>query len=343
MKNMSKHMGSLGRTLLVIVGLLLVISSGLAQDYQKIKDLNGSWKFSIGDDQYWASPNFNDSNWESITVPSAWENQGFNGYDGFAWYRTKFSISQNLEKRNLYLQLGNIDDVDEVFINGKRIGKSGNFPPHFATAYNSNRIYAVPVEYLKNNNTIAVRVYDDMGEGGIIRGDISLLIDRSAVPLDINMQGTWKFKTGKYAHEDIANIKNWDDIIVPGFWENQGYKNYDGYACYAYELQIDSDIITDKMILLLGRIDDIDQVFINGVLIGQSGPFKPSTVDERTDCYRQNRAYYIPKELLKSEESLLITVRVYDRSDGGGIYKGPIGLISQPNYIKYWNSRRKRQ
>ena len=343
MKNMNKYIGSLGRMFLVVVGLLLVISSGLAQDYQKIKNLNGSWKFSIGDDQSWALPNYNDSNWESITVPSAWENQGFNGYDGYAWYRTNFSLSQNIERDNFYLQLGNIDDVDEVFINGKRIGKSGNFPPHFATAYNSNRIYAVPVEYLKNNNTIAVRVYDDIGEGGIIRGDISLLIDRSAVPLDINMQGTWKFKTGKYAHEDIANIKNWDDIIVPGFWENQGYKNYDGYACYAYELQIDSDVITDKMILLLGKIDDIDQVFINGVLIGQSGPFQPSTVYERSNSYKQSRAYYIPDSLLKSDENILITIRVYDHSGGGGIYKGSIGLVSQSNYIQYWNSRRKRQ
>ncbi len=340
---MNKYIGSLGRMFLVVVGLLLVISSGLAQDYQKIKNLNGSWKFSIGDDQSWALPNYNDSNWESITVPSAWENQGFNGYDGYAWYRTNFSLSQNIERDNFYLQLGNIDDVDEVFINGKQIGKSGNFPPHFATAYNSNRIYAVPVEYLKNNNTIAVRVYDDIGEGGIIRGDISLLIDRSAVPLDINMQGTWKFKTGKYAHEDIANIKNWDDIIVPGFWENQGYKNYDGYACYAYELQIDSDVITDKMILLLGKIDDIDQVFINGVLIGQSGPFQPSTVYERSNSYKQSRAYYIPDSLLKSDENILITIRVYDHSGGGGIYKGSIGLVSQSNYIQYWNSRRKRQ
>jgi len=343
MGDMNKHMGSFGRVFLVVAGLLLAISNGLAQDYQKIMDLNGSWKFSIGDNQSWASPNHDDSNWESITVPSAWENRGFNGYDGYAWYRTRFYKPKNINKQNLFLQLGNIDDVDEVFINGKRIGKSGSFPPHFSTAYNSNRIYSVPVEYLEEKNIIAVRVYDDIGEGGIIRGEISLLVDRSALPLYINLKGTWKFKTGKYAHEDIANFKDWDDIIVPGFWENQGYKNYDGYACYAYELQIDSDIITDKMILLLGRIDDIDQVFINGVLIGQSGPFKPSTVDKRSDCYRQNRAYHIPESLLKSDEPLLITVRVYDRSQGGGIYKGSVGLISQSNYIDYWHKSRKRR
>lgn len=343
MNTFNKHIDKLKRTLLIVFCLLMNMYNVSAQDYQKILDLNGQWKFSIGDDTYWALPNFDDYNWENISVPSAWENQGFNGYDGYAWYRTSFYKPQNINKQNLFLLLGNIDDVDEVFINGKRIGKSGSFPPHFSTAYNSNRIYTVPAEYLKEKNTIAVRVYDDIGEGGIIRGDISLVVDRSALPLYINLQGTWKFKTGKYAHEDIANFKNWDDIIVPGFWENQGYKNYDGYACYAYELQIDSDIITDKMILLLGRIDDIDQVFINGVLIGQSGPFKPSTVDERTDCYRQNRAYYIPESLLKSDETLLITVRVYDRSQGGGIYKGSIGLISQSNYIQYWNNKRRKR
>jgi len=332
----------LERMLLVGICLFGAVSVGFAQDYQRVKDLSGAWKFSIGDDMDWSSPDFYDSNWETISVPSSWENQGFYGYDGYAWYRTNFRKPLDIEGKSLYLQLGNIDDVDEVFFNGKRIGRSGNFPPRYATAYNSHRIYAIPAEYLREDNCIAVRVYDDTGEGGIIQGDIALLINRSGIPLDIDLQGTWKFKTGKFAHKDAANFRDWDDIIVPGFWENQGYKNYDGYACYAYELQVDSDIVSDRMILLLGKIDDIDQVFVNGVLIGQSGAFTPSTVRERSESYNQNRAYYIPDDLLKSDQNLLITVRVFDLSLGGGIYTGSVGLISQEHYINYWNSRRKR-
>ncbi|MDZ7623803.1 MAG: hypothetical protein U5J96_05070 [Ignavibacteriaceae bacterium] len=33
-------------------------------------DLEGNWRFSIGDDTAWASPNFEDNNWEKIKVPA---------------------------------------------------------------------------------------------------------------------------------------------------------------------------------------------------------------------------------------------------------------------------------
>ena len=39
-------------------------------------DLEGNWKFSIGDDSAWASPDYNDQDWEEIKVPSSWENEG---------------------------------------------------------------------------------------------------------------------------------------------------------------------------------------------------------------------------------------------------------------------------
>lgn len=313
-----------------------------AQDYRKVVDLNGSWRFSIGDNEAWASADYNDSNWERIQVPSSWENQGFHGYDGFAWYRTDFTFPPSVKGQSLFLKLGNIDDVDEVFVNGKRVGRTGTFPPRFATAYNSNRIYNVPVGYLEKNNTIAVRVYDDIGEGGILHGDISLVVDRDAIPLDVDLQGAWKFKTGRNAHQNLESVANWDDILVPGNWENQGYKNYDGYACYVLDFAVNTYVLAERMVLVLGKIDDLDQVYVNGILVGQSGEFKPSTVQKFDQTYRQLRAYYLPPNLIKANQETRIVVRVYDAIEGGGIYTGSIGLISQENYIEYWNNRRRK-
>lgn len=311
-----------------------------AQNYHKIVDLNGLWEFSIGDKLKWADPDYDDSNWEQIDVPSAWENQGFYGYDGFAWYRTNFSCPSKLKGQSTYLKLGNIDDVDEVFINGKLIGRSGSFPPHFSTAYTSKRVYNIPAGYLRDKNTIAIRVYDDLGEGGIIRGDISLVVDRDAIPLDVDLQGKWKFKTGRYAHEDLQNSYNWDRIIVPGYWENQGYRNYDGYACYVLDFSADEKLLDERMVLVLGKIDDLDQVIVNGVLVGQSGEFKPSTVQRYANTYQQLRGYYLPVNLIKKGQNRIV-VRVFDAMQGGGIYTGSIGLISQDHYINYWNNRRR--
>lgn len=313
-----------------------------AQDYQKIVDLNGRWEFSIGDNPKWADSNYNDSNWERVDVPSAWENQGFYGYDGFAWYRTTFSYPVSAEGQSMFLKLGNIDDVDEVFVNGKSIGRSGSFPPHYSTAYNSNRLYNIPAGILREKNVIAVRVYDDVGEGGIIHGDISIVVDWDAIPVDIDLQGEWSFKTGRYAHEDLQNSHNWDRIIVPGLWENQGYKNYDGYACYVLDFKADEKLLAERMVLVLGKIDDLDQVIVNGVLVGQSGKFEPSTVGRYSKNYQQLRGYYLPVNLIKKGQENRIVVRVYDATLGGGIYTGSIGLISQDHYINYWNTRRRR-
>ena len=90
---------------------------------QRIESLTGNWKFSIGDNMNWSAYNFEDSDWESIRVPGNWENQGFHGYDGYAWYRNEFTVDVKYASSSLYLSLGYIDDVDEVYVNGKLIGK----------------------------------------------------------------------------------------------------------------------------------------------------------------------------------------------------------------------------
>lgn len=342
MKRIVEHIIQLMINLFVLLFVCVFSKETLAQNYQKIVDLNGRWEFSIGDNLEWADPNFNDSNWERVDVPSSWENQGFHGYDGFAWYRTSFTYSASIKGQSLFLKLGNIDDVDEVFVNGRRIGQTGSFPPRFSTAYTSNRIYNIPTSILQETNVIAVRVYDDVGEGGIIRGDISIVVDRDAIPVDLDLQGKWKFKIGQYAHEDLQNLDHWDDIIVPGFWENQGYKNYDGYACYVLDFTADEKLLAERMVLVLGKIDDLDQVILNGVLVGQSGEFKPSTVGRYSNTYQQFRGYYLPLNLIQKGQTNRIVVRVFDAMEGGGIYTGSIGLISQDHYINYWNKRRRK-
>ena len=60
-------------------------------DLDRLFSLRADWKFSIGDRQEWADPNYYDSDWEEIYVPRRWERESFNGYDGYAWYRKSFN------------------------------------------------------------------------------------------------------------------------------------------------------------------------------------------------------------------------------------------------------------
>ena len=314
-------------------------------------DLEGNWRFSIGDDISWASPDFKDNDWEKIRVPSNWEDQGFFGYNGYAWYRKTFKLPKTMVGKNLILNAGFIDDVDHTFINGKLVGKSGGFQPQFVTAYEAYREYYVPKEYLKEGeNTIAIRVFDSQLEGGILRGPVGLSVIEpdgnmiSNIDLDINLSGMWKFALG-----DISDWKNsdyndndWEEIFVPAFWETQGYKNYDGFAWYRKSFVLPENYSGQKLVLLLGMIDDIDQTFVNGVLIGSIGDwnfhYAPTNFNQNYEWVTM-RAYYVPDNVLLSGKENTIAVRVYDGYIDGGIYKGPIGLVTQEKYRKYWNNQ----
>lgn len=329
------------------LSLLLIFNSisSIAGNQIKIKELKGSWKFSIGDKSEWNSVKYDDGDWEEIMVPSPWEEQGFHGYDGYAWYRKWFTLPAGYENSTFYLHLGYVDDVDMVYVNGKMIGYTGSFPPSYSTAYNANRIYPIPKEIIKTNekNLIAVKVYDAGLAGGIVSGDIGIYIDPDQMPLNINLEGIWKFHTGdKLAWSDPAtDDSNWHNIIVPNLWENQGYRYYDGFAWYRKSFYVPADLTQVRIVVVMGKIDDIDEVYLNGRLInpvkklrGEDEPVETNSTD-----YAQFRAYYIEGSLLKPNQQNTIAVRVYDGGGGGGIYEGPVGIIKQKDFVQYWRNK----
>jgi sialate O-acetylesterase len=97
-------------------------------------------------------------------------------------------------------------------------------------------------------------------------------------------------------------------------------------------------ISDEKMVIMLGKIDDIDQVYINGTLVGSTGNFPQgsSTRVSTGQEFDAFRGYYIPEGLLKKGQKNVISVRVLDTGGIGGIYEGPVGILSQTKYIDYW-------
>jgi sialate O-acetylesterase len=329
--------------IVLLFGFIFLLTAVGAQDYNNVVDLAGNWKFSIGDDPDWADPDYDDSHWERIQVPSNWESQGFHGYDGYAWYRLEVTLPEDIRETTLYLELGYIDDVDETYVNGTKIGQSGRFPPGYETAHRARRLYLIPQRVREPGGMlcIAVRVFDAGGEGGFIHGESGILVDRASIQPDFSLAGTWKFNTGNCSDSITPDVyASWSEIEVPGIWEDQGYKYYDGLACYATDFQLDGQFNGQRMILLLGKIDDLDKVFLNGHLIGQFGLFNEQTVKLRPDAYNQLRAYFIPPDLLHYNRTNILTVKVLDLHGSGGIWDGTVGLITQDNYILYWHGRR---
>jgi hypothetical protein len=136
-------------------------------------------KIKFGDDLSWKEKSIDDSDWQEIKTDICWEDQ-VGRYDGYAWYRIRFRLPSSLLensywKKNLCFFLSKIDDLDETYLNGKCIGKTGTFPSKqgesVESKYNVIRNYFVPVNdpavLWNEENVLAVRIYDRSGAGGI--------------------------------------------------------------------------------------------------------------------------------------------------------------------------------
>ncbi|MBL7817065.1 MAG: acetylxylan esterase [Saprospiraceae bacterium] len=150
-------------------------------DAQPIDISVGDWKFKAGDDLAWATPQYKDEDWQPIEVGKPWEVVKA-GYDGFGWYRKTIVLDSRAmrkavkSKGSLVIRLGKIDDADETYFNGVKIGATGKMPPHAETAWDADRVYFIPKNLInwKKRNTIAVRVHDSGGGGGMYAGEYQL-------------------------------------------------------------------------------------------------------------------------------------------------------------------------
>jgi sialate O-acetylesterase len=103
------------------------------------------------------------------------------------------------------------------------------------------------------------------------------------------------------------NDSNWKTIKTPIYWEQQGFTDIDGIAWYRKEIILTEEQSNANATLHLGKIDDADITFVNGVEIG------------KTNSYDKDRVYTIESKILKPGKNI-IAVRVDDTGGNGGIW-----------------------
>ena len=111
----------------------------------------------------------------------------------------------------------------------------------------------------------------------------------------------------------------WDTIAVPGQWERSGIAGlggYDGIMWFRTGVTLTAAELASARdaTLQLGRIDERDTVWINGVQVGASL------------LATDQRSYRIPAGLLRAGLNT-IAVRVIDEMGGGG-FSGPADALS---------------
>ncbi|MBC8462632.1 MAG: SpoIIE family protein phosphatase [Deltaproteobacteria bacterium] len=167
------------KSFLLIILLVLVASVTYAQvpekiyvgDAKKIYKLTGEWKFNHIDKMGYASPDYDDSGWERISVPGQWHMLGIKDVET-AWYRRNVFINKDLIKTPISIRTPIIADAHEFYFNGKKVGGVGDISPDGKIIKKSSltAIYAIPSEIINydGDNVIAIRVCDNVGWGGFV-------------------------------------------------------------------------------------------------------------------------------------------------------------------------------
>jgi sialate O-acetylesterase len=122
--------------------------------------------------------------------------------------------------------------------------------------------------------------------------------------------------------EASLDDSKWRSIQVPGLWETQGIADFDGIVWYRKKFTLVAGDIGKDAMLELAMIDDQDETYVNGTLVGSTG------------VYNAKRVYRISAGLLKAGENV-VAVRITDTGGGGGIYgdAADVKLTTQGNSI----------
>lgn len=137
--------------LAVILGCAFMFSASGQQSLRDVFTLEKNWRFHKGDVQGAQAIDFNDSKWETVTVPHDWaikgpfdkeidkqtvaivqngeqvatEKTGRTGalpYIGVGWYRNEFSIPNFSADKKVILLFEGAMSEPEIFLNGKKVG-----------------------------------------------------------------------------------------------------------------------------------------------------------------------------------------------------------------------------
>lgn len=197
------------------------------------------------------------SKWQGLRVPGFWEKSSggvVTEHDGFAWYRCFLHVPAEWQGETLALDLGLIDDCDETFFNGAKIGARGTIQQYHSASGEARQYTIAPDQFRAGDwHLLAVRVWDGGGAGGIASGALRLSCGKGAMHLG----GVWEFRTG-----DDPNWAQWPaDLDAAG--RVQLAQNFATNAGPQFGQPIDTAPLAETQPLTLGG--DIASQLVAGV------------------------------------------------------------------------------
>jgi sialate O-acetylesterase len=110
------------------------------------------------------------------------------------------------------------------------------------------------------------------------------------------------------------DARAWPEMTLPSHWETTpDLKDYDGVVWFRKEIDLPATAASQPLTLSLGKIDDTDSTWFNGVKVGS------------TNAYDKDRRYVVPAALVRAGRNV-VAVRVVDLGGNGGIWGEPAAL-----------------
>lgn len=146
-----------GSALQVFEGPAQLSRSDLSVEDQTIY-ISDSWKFNAGDNMQWASPNYDDSEWQKVSTYLGPSELPFINWEGIGWFRLHLQVDSSLVNYPLALLIEQHNGASQIFMDGEllySLGEVSIFEEDFVPYRDNN---PRPIRFSDTNeHVLAVR------------------------------------------------------------------------------------------------------------------------------------------------------------------------------------------
>ena len=233
--------------------VLFFCFSVTAQEFDRKKyNFNSDWKLKSGDLAQAKENDFNDKNWQSVTLPFAFnQNEAFKKditqlTTGIVWYRKKFKLPEGITDKKVFIEFEGVRQGGTIYVNGQKVGLHENGVMAFGYDI-SGLVKPYPAE-----NTIALRIdndwkYKEQETGSTFQwNNNNFNANYGGIPKNVYLHVTDKLyqtlplystlKTiGTYVYASNFNIPQKTAIITA---ETQVKNEFPATKTFSYEVQV---------------------------------------------------------------------------------------------------------
>jgi hypothetical protein len=150
----------------------------------------GPWLFRAdpveqGVKDNWCAADATTDDWVPVKVPAFWnETEAVGNYQGFGWYRTRFTLPEAWRGKSLRLMFGSVDEQAWIYVNGKLVREHSEKSEGktYGVLWEESFTADVPSGSLNfgkdKPNILAVRVNNSTANGGIWRPVMGCAVDK---------------------------------------------------------------------------------------------------------------------------------------------------------------------